>query len=129
MDHDQMVRVYMKMKAKKAELKKACEAEVATIDAGMAQIEGLLLKSLLGNKVKSMATGAGTFYIEQVVYPQCKDWQAYRQWMIENDALDGVEKRVTKSFIVDYMRDNEDNTPPGINVQREQVVRIRTASK
>lgn len=122
MDHEKLVRVYLKMKERRAQL----ERERAEIWGKMEQIQGLLLKSLLDNKAKSMATAVGTFYIKQDVKVNCTDWETYRRWMIANDALDGVEKRVTKSFIVDFMRDNNDELPPGITALKEQVVGIRT---
>ena len=126
-DHDRMARVYLKMRAKKAELKRAYEEEVAVIDAGMAQIENALLASLLANKVKSMGTASGTFYQEKVVKPSVADWGVYYQFMKDNDAMEGVEKRVSKKFVVDYMEANKDDTPPGVTVFTENVVRIRTS--
>lgn len=129
MDHDRLVRVYLKMRQKRKELKKEYEDKDAEIAGGMTTIENLLLKSLIDNKVDSMGATPGTFYKEEIIKPSCNDWEAYRRWMIENDALDGVEKRVTKSFIASYMEDNDNELPPGISVIREQVVRVRTSNK
>lgn len=128
MSADKMVANYLVLRAEKSRIKKEFDALNKRLDDVMEQIEGRLLKTLLDNKVKNMGAETGTFYIEKSVKPSCVDWHAYRQWMIQNDALDGVEKRVTKSFIEQYMKDNEDELPPGIAVLREQVVRVRAAS-
>lgn len=125
MDHDRLVRAYFKMKAKRAELKAAYEAEDNKVKDDMETVENMLLGSLLENKVKSMGAADGTFYLETKVMPNCTDWLEYRRWMVANDALDGVEKRVSKGFIVDFMKTHEDDVPPGIAVFKEQVVRIR----
>lgn len=128
MSADKLVENYLKLRAEKKRITKEAEALVGKIDTVLEAMETRMLKTLLDNKVKNMGTDKGTMYIENIVRPQCTDWHAYRTWMIQNDALDGVEKRVTKSFIVDYMKDNEDELPPGITVLKEQVARVRTTS-
>ena len=128
MSADQLVANYLKLRAEKKRITKEAETLVAKIDTVLEAMETKMLKLMIDQKVKNMGTELGTMYIEKVVRPQCTDWHAYRTWMIQNDALDGVEKRVTKSFIVDYMKDNEDELPPGITVLKEQVARVRTTS-
>jgi hypothetical protein len=124
-----MVRVHFKMKAAMAELTRKYEADMAAIKEQHARVLGALHSSLLENKVKSMATGLGTFYFEKDAKISCTDWGKFRAWMIENDAMDFVEKRVSKKPVMDFMAENEDEAPPGIAALPELVVRVRSSKK
>ena len=127
MSVDQMIAEYQIVKAEKERIQQLAKKLVGRCDATLDKMEGRMLKVLLDNKVKHMATDLGTMYIEKVQKASCSDWLAYRQWMVENDALDGIEKRVTQSFIKQYEEDNEGALPPGITVFKEQVARVRKA--
>ena len=125
MSVDTMVANYLLLREEKQRLKKEYDALTKRLDDVMDAMEGKMLKVLVDNKVKHMGTEHGTMYIKKVSKASCSDWHAYRQWMIENDALDGLEKRVTQSFIKDYEENNQGELPPGITVFKENVARIR----
>ena len=126
MDHDVLVRGWLKRRAQRDALRHEYEAADAAIKTEMEEIEMILHGSLLENHQQSMGVKGATVYLEKTIKPSCTDWFAYRKFMVENDALDGVEKRVSKLFIKDFMEGHNDETPPGIAVLKEQVVRIRT---
>ena len=126
MNHEKAVKVHLALRAKRVQLKREYEAQDEIYKSQIAMIEAALLGSLLENKVSSMGTGPGSFYKETLVKPSCSDWELYRKFMIENDAMDGVEKRVSSSFIKDYLDAHKDVAPPGIDIYKETVVRVRT---
>ena len=116
------------MRAKKAEITRAYEAEKDRIQGQMETLEQVLLGSLHRGKVKSIACEAGTVYTETVMQVSCSDWPAYHAWLIEKGELDGLEKRVGRKFVEAYAADNDGELPPGIEARREQVVRIRVGN-
>ena len=122
---DKMIADYQTVRAEKKRLQAEYATLIARLDDVLTRMEGRMLKVLLDSKVKHMATDLGTMYIEKVSKASCTDWQAYRKWMVENDALDGLEKRVTQSFIKEYEEDNQGALPPGITVYKENVARVR----
>jgi hypothetical protein len=121
----QVAAAYVKIRAAKSALTAEFETKVAELDGKLQQLEGVMLKHLNTHGMTSVATEGGTFYKQEDIKPSCGDWNAYYQWITENNAFEGLEKRVGKGFIKDFMEAHEGLLPPGINVHREWVVRVR----
>lgn len=127
MDHNKLVAVYTKIRNKRAEIKKAYEAEDDALKAQLAKLEGVMLSSLATTNTDAIRTEAGTFYRQEDVTPSCSDWQAFYDWVKHNDAFDALERRIKKTFITEYMEGHEGSVPPGVSVYRQYVVRVRKA--
>jgi hypothetical protein len=128
-DAEQLVRVFVKMRDRRSELKRAFEAEDAAIKAKQEKIEAVLLDHLNKNKQDSARTAAGTFYRQKKTVPSASDWEAFYAWIKENDAFDALERRIKAKFITDYMEEHADdpdnNLPPGVSVFTRYDVRVR----
>ena len=125
MDIDQLTKVYLKIRDERARKTKEYEVEDAKLKDNMKQIETALLGFMLEHKEQSIRTNNGTAYMEEVITPTAADWGAIYSFIRDNDAFDMLEKRITKTFVKKYMVDNEGDVPPGTNVLRENVVRVR----
>jgi hypothetical protein len=128
-DAERLVKVFVKMRDRRAELKRAWEAEDAEIKAKQEQIEAVLLDHLNKNNQDSVRTGEGTFYRQKKTIPNASDWEAFYAWIKENDAFDALERRIKAKFITDYMEEHADdpdnNLPPGVSVFTRYDVRVR----
>jgi hypothetical protein len=128
-DAEKLVKVFIKMRDKRSELKRAFEAEDAAIKAKQEKIEAVLLDHLNKNKQDSARTAAGTFYRQKKTVPSASDWEAFYAWIKENDAFDALERRIKATFITDYMEEHADdpdnNLPPGVSVFTRYDVRVR----
>lgn len=122
---DLLTTLHLRLRDDKSVVAKAAEKMDEEFKGGAEKIEGLLLQKLLVNKAKSMNAGPATFYKEEVMKPSCSDWQAFYAFIKANDAFEAIEKRVTKAFIQQYVEAHDNELPPGINVHRETVVRVR----
>jgi hypothetical protein len=122
---DKVTAIYVKIRDERSALKKAYEAEDLALKVQLETLDGFLLETLQTLGVESVRTKHGTVYQSVAVKPACGDWAAFYAWIAENDAFDALERRVKKSFMVDYMKDNKDELPPGITVLKEYTVTIR----
>ena len=122
---DKVAQTYVKIRDKRSELKKEYEDADLKLKVQLETLEGFLLETLTALGVESARTKYGTAYKSLAVKPSCEDWNAFYEFIKENDAFYALEKRVKKSFITAYMEDNKDELPPGITVQREWTVTIR----
>lgn len=127
-DFNEMVIVYKKIRAKKAELNKANDEAVAALDGKLALLESRFLKHFIETGTTSLKTPEGTAYTEDVILPSAGDWEKFGNFICENKALDFLEKRIVKKAVKDYMEKNKGALPPGVNVHREVVVKVRKAS-
>jgi hypothetical protein len=122
---DKVAETYVKIRDARAALKKQYEAEDNALKDQLATLDGFLLETMQSLGAESVRTKHGTVYLSVSVKPNCGDWNALYAWITENDAFDVLERRVKKSFIVDYMKENKDELPPGISVLHEYTVTIR----
>lgn len=128
MDTSKMVRVYLKMREARTELKRQYEAQDSELKGKMEKLEVAMLRFLNENKIENVATPAGTFYKQEEVTPTGSDWEAFYDWVKRNDAFDALERRIKKTFVKEYMETNGGAVPPGVSVFREHVVRVRRSS-
>lgn len=127
LDVARVTRAYLKIRDARSQAKHEWEAHDKELKAKQEQLEGVLLKHLQDNKLDSARTEYGTFYRQEEIKPSCSDWNALWQWAKANDAMDVYEARVKKGFITEYLKEHDGGLPPGINVYREFVVRVRRA--
>jgi hypothetical protein len=125
-DLSKVAETYIKIRDAKAEKKRAFEAEVAVLDGQLEKLEGFMLQHLNTLGMDSVRTAGGTFYRQEDVRPNIVDDALFYGWVKDNDAFDALERRVKKAFITEFMGTHEGGLPPpGINVHREYVVRVR----
>lgn len=125
LDLAKIVQVHLKIRDKRALLKKAFEAEDAVLKGNQSRLEGELLRFLQENNTDSANTAFGTFYRQEDITPSATDWDAFYKWVAANDAFDALERRLKKTFVKEYMEAHEGELPPGVAVYREYVVRVR----
>ena len=121
---DKVAATYVKIRDKRSDLKKAYEAEDQKLKDQMETINGFFMETLTALGVESARTKHGTVYKSIDVKPNCDDWSAFGDWIIENNAIEALERRVKKSFITDYMAENKDELPPGISVIKEFIIKV-----
>lgn len=125
-DIAQIVRVRNKIDAKRKANAAAFREADAKAKAAQEELETFLLGYLNETGVKSVRTDEGTFFRETKVIPRGEDWDAFYTWVREHDAFDAFEKRITESFIKDYMAKNHDTLPPGVTVFSQVKIRFRS---
>jgi hypothetical protein len=122
---DRVAETYIKIRDKRAVLKKEYETADAELKAQLDVLDGHLLQTLQDLGVESARTKYGTVYQSVSIKPSCENWDTFYSWIAEHEAFDALERRVKRSFIVDYMAENKDELPPGINVLKEYTVTVR----
>lgn len=124
--NDKIVEVYIKIRDARAELKRQFEAKDGELKAQAEKIEAHLLNTLNTSDMQSFKTAHGTVYRQEDILPSASDWNAFYDWVIQNNAIgEALEKRVKKAFIKQYMEEHQNELPPGISAIRQFQVRVR----
>jgi hypothetical protein len=128
LDYAQLTAVYVKIRDRRAEIKRTYEAEDDALKAQLATIEGHLLGHLNATGSESVRTDAGTFYRQEEVKPNITDDIVFYDF-VQANALAGeaLERRVKVGFVKEFMAAHDGLPPPGVSVSREHVVRVRKA--
>jgi len=122
---DRLARVYRKMQGKKQSLTAVYESEVAAIDAQLDAVKVALKDLMLGLGVKSVNTLEGTVILSTKTRYSMQDWDAFKDFVVRNDALDLFEKRIAQTNMAAFLKDNPELVPPGLNTNSEYAISVR----
>lgn len=121
---DQVTKAYVALRDKRAENKRAFEAEDALLKEKMNKLEIWLMNALTTLGADQLKTENGTAFITTRDRASAADWGAFHAWIAENSRLDMLEKRVSTKPITEYLEEYGE-LPPGINIERERSIVVR----
>ena len=125
MDISKYVKAHLNIRKAREELSKEFEIKDKELKDKQELIENQLLQFLNETKQESSRTEFGTVYRQEDLVPSAADWSVIYEWIKENDAWELLEKRLKKTFIKTYSETNKGDLPPGVNVFRKYLVRVR----
>lgn len=124
---DDLCRIYVKIRTKKQEVTKAYDDEIAAYDVKLATLAAAMKDMLVAAGMKSAKTEHGTAYVTEKVKYYPMDWSVFGTWVVENKALDLLEKRVAQRNMAQWLEENPTNPPPGLQADSEMTVTVRKA--
>jgi hypothetical protein len=122
---DKLVAVYIKLRDKKVELQREFSEQEAELDAKMDAIKVALLDHCNSTNTESARTAAGTFYRSVKKRYWTSDWESMNRFIVDNNALDLLEKRLHQSNMRSFLDEHPDKLPPGLNVESEYTITVR----
>jgi hypothetical protein len=124
---DRLAKLYIKMRDKGQELTRIYENEYETIKLQMATVAGAMKDQIraLGPEIKSVKTEHGTIMLTTSTRYYADDWDAFGKYVIEQGDIGLLEKRVAQGNMKQFLADNPDAAPPGLNSVSEISVSVR----
>ena len=126
---DKLARVYRKMQIKIQQLTAVYETEVEGLKAQQEVVKTALKDQMLALGVKSVNTAEGTVILSTKTRYSTQDWDAFKEFMKENDALDLLEKRIAQTNMATFLQENPTLVPPGLNSNSEYAISVRKPTK
>jgi hypothetical protein len=124
---DKLVKAYIKMRNARSQLKEQYEAEDAKIKEQMGVLEQHFLELCKTTGASSIRTTVGTIIRGVESRYWTSDWESMHSFIRENDALDLLERRIAQKAMGEFIKNNPDKLPKGLNVNSEYKVTIRKA--
>jgi len=122
---DKLAKVYRKMAAKISELTAAYDMEVEAIKLQQDAVNTALKDQMLVLGVNSVRTDQGTVMLSTKTRYTTQDWDSFKEFMKEHDALDLLEKRIAQTNMATFLADNPGVLPPGLNSMTEYQISVR----
>ena len=122
---EKLVKVYLKMNAKLSEMKAAYEAEEKALKEQMARVKQGLLNYCKEHNVESVRTGEGLFYRNVHTRYWTNDWEAMGQFVVAHGVPELLEKRLHQGNVKQFLEENPEVLPPGLNVDSEYTITVR----
>jgi hypothetical protein len=126
---DKLVRVYIKMRDAKAKLTREYDEAVLKIDDQMDVVQGELLKICKVTGQDGGKTEFGSFTRSVRTRYDITDWAAMHAFMKEHDALDLMERRVSQTNMKNFLTENPNLLPEGLNVFSKYSITVRRPTK
>lgn len=128
MNVNKLISAYVKLRDAKAEETKAYKERTSALDEKLDTISAVLLKHCNENEVTQVKGNAGTAFRQVKTRYWAPDWDNFKKFVKEYDALDLVEKRIAQGNYKQFVEEHPDVKPP-VNSDSKYVITIRRGAK
>lgn len=128
-DANQLVQVYIKIRDAKDIKKKQMEAEIAELEVQLDAVEQELLELCKATGQDGGKTTFGSFTRSVKTRYWTSDWDSMYKFIREHDAPDLLERRIAQSNFSQFIKENPELMPAGVNVESKYSITVRRATK
>jgi len=125
---DLLVKAYIKMRDKRKELSSSFKDADDLIKEQMEVIEATLLDVCKATGAESIKTSVGTVMKGVKTNYWTSDWGSMYEFIKENDSPELLERRVSQSNMKEFLKNNPDKMPKGLNIMSEYSITVRRAT-
>jgi hypothetical protein len=126
---DTLARVYRKIRDRVQLLTKEFDSQVEELKAQQNEIKIAMKDQMLALGSSSIRTSEGTIILAQKVRYYTDDWDSFKTFVVEHEALDLFEKRIHQTNMVTFLEENPGVVPAGLNSMTEYDVSVRKPTK
>jgi len=126
---DKLTSFYIKMRVKRTQMKKEWEAEDQIIAEQMNVIEATMLDKCKEMNADSIKTKNGTIIRSVKSRYWTNDWDSMYQFIREHDAYGLLEKRIQQTNMKEFLQENPNVLPAGLNVESNYSVVVRRSKE
>lgn len=124
-DVDKLVRVYLKMKDAHTQMLHDFQEKETVIKEQMDKVKQALLQHCKDNNTESVKTASGLFYRTVSKKYWTSDWESLYAFINEHKVPDLLEKRIAQGNMKQFLEENPDLLPPGMNVDSAYTIYVR----
>jgi hypothetical protein len=126
---EDLVDAYIAIRSERDRILREYEAADAKLKEDLNKLETALLSVCNAINADSIKTSKGTIMRKLNERFFCEDWDNFRKFVLENEAVELLEKRIHQGNFKQFMSENEaDGLPPGVSVMRQFGITVRKAS-
>ena len=122
---DKLAEIYIKIRDKRVELKEKFEAEDAVLKEQQDLLAQEMLEVCYENNADSIKTPAGTIIRKVDTRYWTTDWDSMYQFIQEHDAYPLLEKRIHQTNLKQFLEENPNLLPAGLQADSKYTVVVR----
>jgi hypothetical protein len=126
---DKLARVYRRIRDRIQDLTKDYETSVEELKLQQEEIKNAMKDQMLALGSSSIKTPEGTIILSQKSRYYTDDWDSFKNFVVENDALDLFEKRIHQGNMITFLEENPGVVPAGLNSMTQYDVSVRKPTK
>ena len=122
---DKLVKAYIRIREERNKLSQKYDEDDAKLKEQLDVIETELLEMCKTVGADSLKTQHGTVSRRVLKRFWTSDWHSFHKFAKEHDALDLFERRISQSNMKQFLEENPDVLPQGLNVDSKYTVSVR----
>lgn len=122
---EKLTRTYIKIRDKRAELSAKFKEEDDALKDQQDRIKRALLDHCNEHNVESVRTTEGLFYRTVKKRYWTSDWESMHKFILEHEVPEFLDKRLNQTNVKQFLEENPDLLPPGLNVDSEYAISVR----
>ncbi len=122
---DKLAEIYIKIRDKRAEIKELYEQQDEELKAQQDLLAEKMLEVCRDNNADSIKTPAGTIIRKVDTRYWTTDWDSMYQFIEEHDAYPLLEKRIHQTNLKQFLEENPELLPAGLQADRKYTVVVR----
>ena len=126
---DKLAKVYRRMQSRIQELTTQYESEIEDIKRQQDVVKIALKDQMLKLGVSSVRTDQGTVVLSTKTRYNTQDWDSFKEFIKEHDALDLLEKRIAQTNMATFLSEKPSLVPAGLNSLTEYAISVRKPTK
>lgn len=122
---DQLVAVYIKIRDARDEARRAADRVDSDFEEQLDTLNKEILEICRATGADSIKTSHGTAIRTVKSRYWTNDWEKFYDFMFENNVPELLEKRIHQTNIKQFLEENPDMLPLGLNVDSEHSITVR----
>lgn len=122
---DQIVEVYIKIRDARDEARKEADKIEADFQSQLDVLEQQMLDVCKSTGATSLKTPHGTIMQSIKKRYWTNDWEKFYDFLFEHNVPELLERRIHQTNIKQFLTENPDLLPLGLNVEAEQSITVR----
>jgi hypothetical protein len=122
---EKLVKTYTKIRDKRSELTSKYKEEEGRLREQQDKVKLALLEYCKKHEVESVRTVSGLFYRTVKQRYWTSDWESMHKFIMDNKLPEFFEKRLNQTHVRQFIEENPDQIPAGLNVDSEYAISVR----
>lgn len=126
---DKLTRIYIKMRTAIQDVQREYDEKLSNLKEQQDTVKFAIKERMLALGTTSARTDFGTVILSKKTRYSTNDWGSFKDFIIENDAIDLLEKRIAQKNMELFLTENPGLVPPGLNSDSEYDISVRKPSR
>ena len=122
---EKLVKTYAKIRDKRSELTAKYKEEEGKLREQQDKVKLALLSYCKEHEVDSVRTASGLFYRTVKQRYWTSDWESMHAFILAHNVPEFFEKRLNQTHVRQFIEENPDLLPAGLNVDSEYTISVR----
>lgn len=122
---DKLAKIYRRIRSEIETLTQAYDTQVEVLKEQQEALKNAMKDQMQALGTTSVKTPQGTVVMSTKTRYYTADWDSFKKFVVEQDALDLYEKRIHQTNMKQFLEDNPGVVPPGLNSNAEYEISVR----